>query len=152
MGNFTLQHKPKPFWNILLSYRLAFLIILAILAIIILLILVALRTRIQVKWLFKIYAIHVYNCLASPKRYRGSSISVEIGSSQNRAFIEIDKYRSDSKTRPIFCPQIAIELIEEGSKSVGQNFGSIFFPIVPFFLHVLVVAFFAGVAMYLSSW
>ncbi len=51
-----------------------------------------------------------------------------------------------------FVRQIAIELIEEGSKSVGQNFGSIFFPIVPFVFHVVVVAFFAGVAMFLSSW
>ena len=92
MGNFTLQHKPKPFWIILLSYRLAFLIILAILAIIILLILVALRTRIQVKGLFKIYAIHVYNCLAFPKRYI-YTISFEIGSSWYRAYIETDVYR-----------------------------------------------------------
>jgi choline transporter-like protein 2/4/5 len=56
------------------------------------------------------------------------------------------------KSHCILFNQIAIELIEEGSKSVGQNFGSIFFPIVPFLLHVVVVAFFAGVAMFLSSW
>jgi choline transporter-like protein 2/4/5 len=59
---------------------------------------------------------------------------------------------TDFKSHSILCNQIAIELIEEGSKSVGQNFGSIFFPIVPFLLHVVVVAFFAGVAMFLSSW
>jgi hypothetical protein len=50
-----------------------------------------------------------------------------------------------------FSFQIAIELIEEGSKSVGQNCSSIFFPVIPFLLHIVVVAWFAAVAMYLSS-
>ena len=94
-----------------------------------------------------IIAWHPQSVTGGP-RYLSRLVPVKI----ERICIEIDIYRSDSKTRPIFCPQIAIELIEEGSKSVGQNFGSIFFPIVPFFLHVLVVAFFAGVAMFLSSW
>ncbi len=38
----------------------------------------------------------------------------------------------------LFSQQIAIELIEEGSKSVGQNIATIFFPVIPFVLHCLV--------------
>lgn len=47
--------------------------------------------------------------------------------------------------------KIAIELIEQGSKAVGQMFSTLFFPVVPFVLHVAVVFSFAAVALYLSS-
>lgn len=46
---------------------------------------------------------------------------------------------------------IAIELIEQGSKAVGQMFSTLFFPLVPFCSQIVVVLFFAGVAVYLSS-
>ena len=47
--------------------------------------------------------------------------------------------------------QIAIKLIEQGAKAVGHMCSSIFFPIVPFLLHVVIVAWFGFVAIYLSS-
>jgi len=47
---------------------------------------------------------------------------------------------------------IAIALIEQGSKAVGQMFSSLFFPIIPFLLQLVVVGWFLVVAMYLSSW
>ena len=47
--------------------------------------------------------------------------------------------------------QIAIKLIEQGAKAVGHMCSSIFFPLVPFVLHVVIVAWFAFVALYLSS-
>lgn len=47
--------------------------------------------------------------------------------------------------------QIAIQLIEQGSKAVGQMCSTIFWPIFPFTLHLGVVVWFAAVAMYLSS-
>ncbi len=34
---------------------------------------------------------------------------------------------------------IAIELIEEGSKSVSQIFSTLFFPVFPFVMHVFVI-------------
>jgi len=47
---------------------------------------------------------------------------------------------------------IAIALIEQGSKAVGQMFSSLFFPIIPFILQLVVVGWFLVVALYLSSW
>jgi len=48
--------------------------------------------------------------------------------------------------------RIAIALIEQGSKAVGQSISSLFFPLLPFLLQLLVVAWFLIVALYLSSW
>jgi len=47
---------------------------------------------------------------------------------------------------------IAIALIEQGSKAVGQMFSSLFFPIIPFLSQLVVVGWFLVVALYLSSW
>eukprot|EP00092_Neocalanus_flemingeri_P022536 GFUD01024438.1.p1 GENE.GFUD01024438.1~~GFUD01024438.1.p1 ORF type:complete len:770 (+),score=149.75 GFUD01024438.1:193-2502(+) len=47
---------------------------------------------------------------------------------------------------------IAIALIEQGSKAVGQMFSSLFFPIIPFLLQLVVVGWFLVVALYLASW
>jgi len=47
---------------------------------------------------------------------------------------------------------IAIALIEEGSRAVGQMFSALFFPIIPFLCHVVVVGWFLVIALYLSSW
>jgi len=47
---------------------------------------------------------------------------------------------------------IAIALIEQGSKAVGQMFSSLFFPIIPFLMQLVVVGWFLIVALYLSSW
>jgi len=47
---------------------------------------------------------------------------------------------------------IAIALIEQGSRAVGQMFSSLFFPIIPFLLQSVVVGWFLLVALYLSSW
>ena len=38
-----------------------------------------------------------------------------------------------------------------GAKAVGKNYGSIFWPIVPFVLHLLVFAWFGILSLYLSS-
>ncbi len=46
---------------------------------------------------------------------------------------------------------IAIELIEQGSKVVAQLFSTLFFPIFPFILHVVIVLSFACVAVGLAS-
>ena len=46
---------------------------------------------------------------------------------------------------------IAIKMIEEGSKAVGQMCSSLSFPIIPFTSHALVAAWFVGVAMFLST-
>jgi choline transporter-like protein 2/4/5 len=46
---------------------------------------------------------------------------------------------------------IAIALIEQGSKAVGQMFSSLFFPIIPFLLQLIVSGWFLIVAMYLAS-
>jgi choline transporter-like protein 2/4/5 len=46
---------------------------------------------------------------------------------------------------------IAIELIEQGSKAVGQMCSALTFPAMPFLLHIGVVAWFCVVAMSLSS-
>jgi len=48
--------------------------------------------------------------------------------------------------------RIAIALIEQGSKAVGQSISSLFFPLLPFLLQLVVVAWFLIVALYLSSW
>jgi choline transporter-like protein 2/4/5 len=48
--------------------------------------------------------------------------------------------------------RIAIALIEQGSKAVGQSISSLFFPLLPFVLQLVVVAWFLIVALYLSSW
>eukprot|EP00091_Calanus_sinicus_P007089 TRINITY_DN1798_c0_g1_i2.p1 TRINITY_DN1798_c0_g1~~TRINITY_DN1798_c0_g1_i2.p1 ORF type:complete len:344 (-),score=69.57 TRINITY_DN1798_c0_g1_i2:1062-2093(-) len=44
---------------------------------------------------------------------------------------------------------LAIALIEQGSKAVGQMFSSLFFPIIPFLLQLVVVGWFLVVALYL---
>jgi len=46
---------------------------------------------------------------------------------------------------------IAIALIEQGSKAVGQMFSSLFFPIIPFMFQLVVAGWFLVVAMYLAS-
>lgn len=48
--------------------------------------------------------------------------------------------------------KIAIELIEEASIAVGDMMSTLFFPIIPFLLEVVFVAWFLVVAAYLSSW
>jgi len=48
--------------------------------------------------------------------------------------------------------RIAIELIKQGSKAVAHMFSSLFFPIIPFLLQLVVVAWFMVVALFLSSW
>jgi len=47
--------------------------------------------------------------------------------------------------------QIAVELLEQAAKAVGQLCSSIFWPIFPFVLHVLVVLWWVAIAMYLTS-
>ena len=47
--------------------------------------------------------------------------------------------------------QIAIKLIGQGAKAVGQMCSTTYFPIVPFILHVVVVLWFATLALYLLS-
>lgn len=47
---------------------------------------------------------------------------------------------------------IAIALIEQGSKAVGQMFSSLFFPLLPFLFQLVVAGWFLVVALYLSSW
>ena len=47
---------------------------------------------------------------------------------------------------------IAIKMIEQGSKAVGQMCSSLLFPVIPFFFHAVVAAAFVAIAMYLSSY
>ena len=47
--------------------------------------------------------------------------------------------------------QIAIELIEEASKAVGEMPSILFFPIVPFFAQLLVIIWFCLVGMFLAT-
>lgn len=47
--------------------------------------------------------------------------------------------------------QIAISLIQQGSKAVGQMFSTLFFPIIPFLLQLIVAGWFLAIALYLSS-
>ena len=47
--------------------------------------------------------------------------------------------------------QIAIELIEEASKAVGEMPSILFFPVVPFLLQLLVVVWFMVVGMFLAT-
>merc|ERR550519_283297 len=47
--------------------------------------------------------------------------------------------------------QIAISLIQQGSKAVGQMFSTLFFPIIPFLLQLIVAGWFLAVALCLSS-
>ena len=42
--------------------------------------------------------------------------------------------------------------IIQGSKAVGQSISSLFFPLLPFLLQLVVFAWFLIVALYLSSW
>ena len=46
---------------------------------------------------------------------------------------------------------IAIKMIEHGSKAVSQMLCSLVFPILPFFLHACVVAWFVLTGMYMAS-
>ena len=48
--------------------------------------------------------------------------------------------------------KIAIELIEEASIAVGDMMSTLFFPIIPFIMEVIFVAWFFAVAAFLSSW
>ncbi len=48
--------------------------------------------------------------------------------------------------------KIAIELIEEASIAVGDMMSTLFFPVVPFCLEVIFVAWFVVVAAFLASW
>jgi len=48
--------------------------------------------------------------------------------------------------------RIAIALIEQGSRAVGQSISSLFFPLLPFLFQLVVVAWFLIVYAYLSSW
>jgi len=48
--------------------------------------------------------------------------------------------------------RIAIALIEEGSKAVGQMFSTLFFPLLPFLFQLVVLAWFLVIALFLSSW
>ena len=47
--------------------------------------------------------------------------------------------------------EIAIKLIKQGSKAIGQVFSTIFWPVFPFLLHAIVLLWFGGVACYLQS-
>jgi len=47
--------------------------------------------------------------------------------------------------------QLAIALLDQGAKAVGKNCGSIFWPVVPFILHLVVFAWFALLSMYITS-
>ena len=47
--------------------------------------------------------------------------------------------------------QISIKMIEQGSKAVAQMFSTLFFPVLPFVLHVFVVLAFIAIAMLLAS-
>ena len=47
--------------------------------------------------------------------------------------------------------QIAIKLIQQGSKAIAQVFSTVFWPIVPFALHIVVLLWFGAVACYLST-
>jgi len=47
--------------------------------------------------------------------------------------------------------QLAIALLDQGAKAVGRNCGSIFWPTIPFVLHLIVFAWFALLAMHISS-
>ncbi|XP_021707990.1 CTL-like protein 2 isoform X1 [Aedes aegypti] len=46
---------------------------------------------------------------------------------------------------------IAIALVKEGSKAVSAIFSTVFFPIIPWALHILVIAFSVVVGLYLAS-
>ena len=48
--------------------------------------------------------------------------------------------------------KIAIELIEEGSIAVGDMMFTLLFPVIPFILEVIFVAWFLTVAAFLASW
>ena len=47
---------------------------------------------------------------------------------------------------------IAIKMIEQGSKAVGQMCSSLFFPVLPFFFHAVVAISAVTIAMYLASY
>ena len=47
---------------------------------------------------------------------------------------------------------IAIKMIEQGSKAVGQMCSSLIFPIIPFIFHAIFAMLFVAIAMYLSSY
>ncbi|XP_055621858.1 choline transporter-like 2 isoform X3 [Toxorhynchites rutilus septentrionalis] len=46
---------------------------------------------------------------------------------------------------------IAIALVKEGSKAVSAIFSTVFFPIIPWVLHILVIVFAVAVGLYLAS-
>jgi len=48
--------------------------------------------------------------------------------------------------------RIAVALIEEGSKALGQLCLTLFFPLIPFLLQVLVAVWFLTIALSLSTW
>ena len=47
---------------------------------------------------------------------------------------------------------IAIKMIEQGSKAVGQMCSSLLFPVIPFIFHAIFAMLFVSIAMYLSSY
>ena len=47
--------------------------------------------------------------------------------------------------------QIAIKMIEHGSKAVSHMLCSLFFPVFPFVLHICVIGWFLATGMYMSS-
>ena len=47
--------------------------------------------------------------------------------------------------------QIAIKMIEHGSKAVSHMLCSLFFPVFPFFMHFCVIAWFLATGIYMSS-
>ena len=47
---------------------------------------------------------------------------------------------------------IAIKMIEQGSKAVGQMCSSLIFPVIPFFFHAVVAVSAITIAMYLASY
>ena len=47
--------------------------------------------------------------------------------------------------------QIAIKMIEHGSKAVSHMLCSLFFPVFPFFLHICVIGWFLATGMYMQS-
>ena len=46
---------------------------------------------------------------------------------------------------------LAIQMIEHGSKAVSNMCTSLFFPIIPFFLHACVIAWFLAIGCYMAS-
>ena len=71
---------------------------------------------------------------------------------RKRFAINTDHLFTGAEQTSFFCRiRIAIELIEEGSIAVGDIMSTLFFPVIPFLLQLVVIAFFAVVAMFLAS-